>query len=220
MIKQGGMDMSLAVSRYVKQFYRGNIFAATENGRNGRDVHNLISADIKAVRRAVQGLGDYDYDEGEGGELMNKVQAFVNTYNNYIGSAKEMDDSNVTRYASQLKKLTKENAEELEDIGITVLSSGKLKVDKEVLQDATRYEVSKVFSADAEYSTEVEKRMKKTDRMIIRNNLNIPKPAVQKKTESNNNSATGISMQASDENAQLVQQLTEVLSGSQIDFTV
>lgn len=172
--------MSLAISGYMRQFYKGNAFGATVNGRNGQSSRDLFAADIKAIRRAVKELGDYDYDEGEGGELMNKVQAFVSTYNNYIDSAKGMDDSNVNRYLSKMKKLTKEHADELADIGITIQSSGKLKVDKKTLQDTGRYQVSLLFSEDAEYGQMADRQMKQTHRMYLRNNLNVPKQSPQK----------------------------------------
>lgn len=210
--------MSLTISGYVRQFYRGNLFGATANSRMGQPAHNLITADMKAVRRAVKELGDYDYDEGEGGELMNKVQAFVDTYNHYVESANEMDDSKVNRYLSKLKKLTKEHADEFSEIGITIQSSGKLKVDKKELQDATRFEVGRLFSADSEYSKELDIQVKRTNRMILRNNLNVPKQSVQNKKNQSGTAAAAMMPPVADE--QLAQQLSEVLSGSKFDQTV
>lgn len=210
--------MSLAVSGYMKQFYKGNNFGATVNGRNGQSSRDLFSADIQAIRRAVKELGNYDYDDGEGGELMNKVQAFVSTYNNYIDSAKEMDDSNVNRYLSKMKKLTKEHADELEDIGVTIQSSGKLKVDKKALQDTGRYQVSLLFSKDAEYAQMSDKQMKQTYRMYQRNNLNVPKQGQQARQETGaassavgNSAAAGIGVQSA-------QQAVNNFVGSNIDY--
>lgn len=211
--------MGLAISGYMRQFYKGNAFGATVNGRNGQSSRDLFEADIKAIRRAVKELGDYDYDEGEGGELMNKVQAFVSTYNNYIDSAKGMDDSNVNRYFSKMKKLTKEHADELADIGITIQSSGKLKVDKKALQDTGRYQVSRLFSEDAEYGKMADKQMKQTYRMYLRNNLNVPKQGTQDKEQNSNalpsvdgnGAAVGVSMQSA-------QQAVNYFVGNNIDY--
>lgn len=210
--------MSLVVSGYMKQFYKGNNFAATVNGRSGRYSRDLFSADLQAIRRAVKELGDYDYDDGEGGELMNKVQAFVNTYNNYIDSAKEMDDSNVNRYLSKMKKLTKEYADELEDIGVTIQSSGKLKVNKKNLQDTGRYQVGVLFSSDAEYAQMTDKQMKQTYRMYLRKNLNVPKQSQQSRQETGgaspapgNSAAAGIGVQSA-------QQAVNHFVGSNIDY--
>ncbi|MCI8447169.1 MAG: hypothetical protein HFH30_01975 [Eubacterium sp.] len=211
--------MSLAVSGYVKQFYKGNTFGATATGRSGSDARKLVPADIKAIRRAVKNLGSYDYDDGEGSELMNKVQAFVNTYNNYMDSGKEMDNDQIDRYMSKLKKLTREHESELSEIGITRMSSGKLKVDKEKLQDTSRYWVGKVFSDEAEYGRQVDKIMKNTDRMFVRNNLGAPKQDPVKKTSKNDTQTAAVS-NAQNMDAALAQQLAQVLEGGRFNVSV
>ncbi len=211
--------MSLAVSGYVKQFYKGNTFGATATGRSGSDARKLVPADIKAIRRAVKNLGSYDYDDGEGSELMNKVQAFVNTYNNYMDSGKEMDNDQIDRYMSKLKKLTREHESELSEIGITRMSSGKLKVDKEKLQDTSRYWVGKVFSDEAEYGRQVDKIMKNTDRMFARNNLGAPKQDPVKKTSKNDTQTAAVS-NAQNMDAALAQQLAQVLEGGRFNVSV
>ena len=211
--------MSLAVSGYVKQFYKGNTFGATATGRSGSDARKLVPADIKAIRRAVKNLGSYDYDDGEGSELMNKVQAFVNTYNNYMDSGKEMDNDQIDRYMSKLKKLTREHESELSEIGITRMSSGKLKVDKEKLQDTSRYWVGKVFSDEAEYGRQVDKIMRNTDRMFVRNNLGAPKQDPVKKTSKNDTQTAAVS-NAQNMDAALAQQLAQVLEGGRFNVSV
>lgn len=211
--------MSLAVSGYVKQFYKGNTFGATATGRSGSEARKLVPADIKAIRRAVKNLGSYDYDDGEGSELMNKVQAFVNTYNNYMDSGKEMDNDQIDRYMSKLKKLTREHESELSEIGITRMSSGKLKVDKEKLQDTSRYWVGKVFSDEAEYGRQVDKIMKNTDRMFVRNNLGAPKQDPVKKTSKNDTQTAAVS-NAQNMDAALAQQLAQVLEGGRFNVSV
>ena len=183
--------MSLTISGYMRQFYKGNSFGATATGRSGQSKGDLLSADMKAIRRAVDHLEDYDYEEGEGGELMNKVQAFVNTYNNYIDSAKNMDNTDVNRYLSKMKKLTKEYAGELEDIGISIKSSGKLEIDKKAMQDTGRYQVGLLFSEDAEFSKMSDKYVKNMSRMFIRNNLNVQKQSPQKQPSDSTPPAAG-----------------------------
>lgn len=210
--------MSLAVSGYLRQFYKGNTFGATVSGRSGQSSRDLFSADTKAIRRAVKELNDYDYDDGEGGEIMNKVQAFVSTYNNYIDSAKEMDDSNVNRYLSKMKKLTKEHADELADIGITIQSSGKLKVDKKKLQDTGRYQVSLLFSEDAEYAQMTEKQMKLTDRMYQRNNLDVPKQSPQANKQGSQEKTQNLNRMPAEISTQSAQQAVNTFVGSHIDY--
>lgn len=221
--------MSLSVSGYMNQFYKGNLFGATKNGRTGQSSNSLAVADMKAVRKAVKQLGEYDFEEGDGEELVNKVQAFVSTYNNYIDSAKAVGDADADRYLKQLKKMTKEFGGELDDIGISVQNSGKLVVDKKTLQSTGRYQVSRLFGSDAEFSVQIENQMKRTNSMFKRNRLDVPKqmnrPAVKpsdKPSESGpaddgDESGSGT---AADDNTQLARQLAEVLSGSMVNYTV
>ncbi len=201
--------MSLTISGYMRQLYKGNAYGATATGREGQPAHSLFSADLKAIRRAVKELGEYDYDDGEGSELMDKVQAFVNTYNNYLDSAKGMDNEDVSRYLNKMKKLTKEHADELGEIGISIKSNGQLKIDKKKLQDTGRYQVSVLFSENAEYAQMTEKQMKQTERMYLRNNLNIPKQSTDKK-ESGDSAQTTLQVQSA-------QQMVNSFVGNHID---
>ncbi len=227
--------MSLSVSGYIRQFYKGNIFGATSDGRNGQPAHSLFSADMKALRQAVRGLGDYDYSdkESDGEELANKVKAFVDTYNHLVDSAKDMDDEDVDRYMKNLKKLTKGKAEELSDIGVSVQNNGKLKIDEKALAGTGRYEVGKLFSTDAEFGSQVEKQLKSTYRMMIRNNLNVPKQqsasisqteSGTKPPETGDGSGEGDGstdvVPPEQENLKLAQQLMKALAGSSVDYTV
>lgn len=220
--------MSLSVSSYMKQFYRGNLFGATANGRWGRSFNDLVSADVKAVRNALREMKSFDYEDGDGTELWKEVQAYVDTYNNFMDSAKGVGDASLNRYASQLKKLSNEQRDKLADIGVTVLGSGKLKVDKNALMETSRYKVSKVFSKDAEYGAQADKYMAKIKNRIRMQNLDAPKQVIETqesdKTENvpNNapNNAENADVQAAAADAQLFQMLADALGGSRIDYSV
>ncbi len=206
--------MGIAVSAYVRQFYRGNLFGTTDTLRHGYYSGKLASADIKAIRRGLKDLRGYDYDDGEGGELINKVQAFAKTYNHLIESSGDMEDYDFNRSVSKLKKMTRQEKEKLADMGITVLSSGKLKIDKEALQNSSRNMVSKVFSDDAEFSKGLEKQLKRVFNQIRRNNLETPKKKSTGGTVKNENP------QAYGADAQTARQLEEMAAGGQVDYSV
>lgn len=207
--------MSLTVTKYMRQFYKGNLFGVSQTSRTGYYAGNLASADQKAIKRALKDLRDYDYREGEGGELINKVQAFVKTYNNYMESASEIDDESFERYSSKMKKMIKQQKDKLEDIGITIQSNGKMKMDKKTLEDASRNMVSKVFSEEAEFSSSLDKLMKRMQTVFRRNNLIAPKQvAAQKKP-----GQPEVQDQAKAD-AQLIEQLSKVLTGGKINYTV
>lgn len=207
--------MSLTVSRYMRQFYKGNLFGVSQTSRTGYYAGNLASVDQKAIKRALKDLREYDYREGEGGELIHKVQAFVKTYNNYMESSGEIDDESFKRYSSKLKKMTKEQKDELEDIGITMQANGKLKVDKQKLEDSSRNMVSKVFSEDAEFSSSLDHLIKRMQTVFRRNNLIAPK---QKPVSKQPGQPEVPDQAKADE--QLIRQLSDILSGGKINYTV
>lgn len=205
--------MSLTVTRYMRQFYKGNLFGVSQTSRTGYYAGSLASVDQKAIKRALKDLREYDYREGEGGELINKVQAFVKTYNNYMESAGEIDDESFKRYSSKLKKMTKEQKDVLEDIGITMQANGKMKVDKQKLEDCSRYAVSKVFSEDAEFSSSLDQIIKRMQTVFRRNNLVAPKqPPVTKQPSQPQ-------VQEKDD-AELIRHLKDILSAGKINYTV
>lgn len=208
--------MGITVASYVRQFYRGNLYGTTDNLRHGYYAGKLASADIKAIKRGLRDLRDYDYDEGEGGELINKVQAFAKTYNHLIESSGDVEDYDFSRTVSKLKKMTKQERDKLADIGITVLSSGKMKVDKETLQNSSRNMVSKVFSEDAEFSKGLEKQIKKVLNRIRRNNLETPRQTAGNKATNHMEESAN----AYGPDAQAIQQLNDTAAGSQIDYTI
>lgn len=207
--------MGITVSAYVRQFYRGNLYGTTDTLRHGHYAGKLASADIKALRRGLKDLKGYDYSEGEGGELINKVQAFAKTYNHLMEASGEVDDYDFNRTVSKLKKMTKEQKDKLSDIGITVLSSGKMKIDKDTLEKSSRNMVSKVFSDDAEFSKELDKQLRKVFNRIRKNNLETPKQKTGNRIQ-NNAQAAG----AYGPDAQAASQPKELITGGQIDYTI
>ena len=130
----------------------------------------------------------------------------------------------------QLKNLSKNYADELADIGITVQNIGKLKVNDSALKSTGRYQVSKLFAPDAEYGKQVEKQMKNTNSMVLRNNLNIPKSSTSVSSVSSagteppqsgdgDDTAQGGNPPAA-EDLKLAQQLAQALAGSMVDYSV
>lgn len=209
--------MGITVAAYMRQFYRGNLFGTTDTLRHGYYAGKLATADIKAIKRGLKDLRDYDYEEGEGGELINKVQAFAKTYNNLVEASGNVEDYDFSRTVSKLKKMSRQQRDKLADIGITIQSNGKMKIDKETLQNSSRNMVSKVFSGDAEFSVGLEKQVKKILNRIRTNNLEYPKQNAANKP-ANQMAAEGAGVYGQD--AQTIQQTNDTVAGSQIDYTV
>lgn len=177
---QGGNAMSMLISAQsvMRRAYSGNTYFRDENYRKNSTNHDVMSADQKAMVRALDRLGNLDFestDEDDTKSIYNTVTSYLDIYNNAIGSAMDSDSSDIRRTAKDMKAFMKEYSSSLEAIGIQLKSDGTVKIDKSELQKATTRQVSKVFG-NSDYISGMNKLMKK-----LRNQVNreIPRQEIE-----------------------------------------
>ena len=66
------MSMIMTANSLTKRAYSGNTLFRDENYRKNRKGHDLVSADRKALSRALDQLGTLDFDTEERGQLHDK----------------------------------------------------------------------------------------------------------------------------------------------------
>jgi hypothetical protein len=161
--------------------YAGNALFKNENYRTSSSNHDTVSADRKAMVRALDRLDTLDFDstddddddDDEKKTIYNTVTSYLDVYNNAVSSALDSDNSHIQKTGKQMKRLMKEYTSELEAIGITIKSNGTVKIDKSDLQSATTLQVSKIFGDDS-YKDSMKSLMKK-----LRNQVNREKTSQQ-----------------------------------------
>lgn len=159
--------ISYSTNYYLRDFYSNNRDAFKSTKRNDFSHMELVYEDSLALKKASHKLinrrDSYNNDTSDNKETdentINTIKAYVDVYNNAIDSSKDSDK--MKRYAKQLKKLSSQYAEELEDIGITTEADGKLKINDNLLKTAGSEKVDKVFGKDIGYTKKI--------RMITRN---------------------------------------------------
>ena len=151
--------LSLSSSYFMRNFYSENRNAAKKSGRSDYSKTELSYEDSRALTRAVKKITSVDFgsDKDEKDSDINdsaraSIQAFVETYNNTMDTAKSSSDSNTSRSYRQLKKLTGKYADELEDIGISIESNGKLSINDELLKTADNSKARKLLSGDSDFA--------------------------------------------------------------------
>lgn len=167
------MSMLISSSGMMSRAYAGNLYFKDENYRKNRSNHEVVSADRKAMVRALERLKSLDFDstkEDDTKSIYNAVTSYLDIYNNAVGSAMDSESSDIRRTAKDMKALMKEYGDSLETIGIQVKSDGTVKIDKSELQKATTRQVSRVFGDD-NYLSGMNKLMKK-----LRNQVNRETP--------------------------------------------
>ena len=179
------MSMLISSSSVLRCAYAGNTYFKDENYRKNSSNHEVVSADRKAMVRALERLGDLDFDstdEDDTKSIYNTVTSYLDIYNNAVSSAADSNSSDIRRTGKEMKALMKEYSSSLEAIGIQVKSDGTVKIDKSELQKATNSQASRIFGND-DYISGMNKLMKK-----LRNQVNREAPVqeVQKESVKNN----------------------------------
>lgn len=130
----------------LRNYYSSNRLARKSYNRVNMKSSELASADSAAIKKVAKTLKDMEYNSDNGVSIYNNVKAFVDTYNNLSENADK--DPTMSKYWKRLKKVIKDNSSDLEDIGISIKSSGKLEVDKTKLVSCSPAKVGKVLSGD------------------------------------------------------------------------
>ena len=173
----------------MRRAYSGNTYFKEESYRKSSSNHDVVSADRKAMLRALERLEKLDFestDEDDTKSIYNTVTSYLNIYNNTVGSALDSDSSDIRRTGKEMKTLMKKYSSSLETIGVQIKNDGTVKIDKNELQKATTRQVSKVFG-DKDYVSGMKKLMKK-----LRNQVNRETPSQEsvKKTVADNSLLT------------------------------
>jgi len=146
--------LTLSSSFYLRNFYKSNSDATKSSSRKNFSRLELNYEDSRALKRAVAKLSKSDFKSEETSEsLVNAVKAYATTFNNSLSSA--TSSRYMKRYATQLKKLSKSHEAEFEQMGITVESDGKLKVNETLLKASDPSDIGKIFSEDSKFSRTV-----------------------------------------------------------------
>ena len=183
------MSMLISASGLMRRAYSGNTYFKEESYRKSSSNHDVVSADRKAMLRALERLEKLDFestDEDDTKSIYNTVTSYLNIYNNTVGSALDSDSSDIRRTGKEMKTLMKKYSSSLETIGVQIKNDGTVKIDKNELQKATTRQVSKVFG-DTDYVSGMKKLMKK-----LRNQVNRETPSQEsvKKTVADNSLLT------------------------------
>ncbi|HBA97767.1 MAG TPA: hypothetical protein DCZ23_06645 [Lachnospiraceae bacterium] len=178
-----------------RNYYSKNRNAARAVTRSNITKDELVTADSDALSKIAKTLRGLEYSSDNGVGIYNNVKAFTDAYNNLISSTSGSVSYDVTHPNKLLKNLVKSKKDELEDIGISVAASGKLKLKKETLLQSSPKKIAKIFSSDSEFTQKVKYYSGKIYKAS--NNINLSSagtsftPASKPDTSNTSNSTTG-----------------------------
>lgn len=177
----------------LRGFYSSNRYARKSYNRASISSPELASVDSEALKKISENLRRLDYestDSSNGENIFNNVKAFVETYNNLITSSDACDSDKLDRTLKKLKNYVKDKKSDLEEIGITYTSSGKLTLDENDLKSSSLKKVKRLFSDDNDFTSTVADFSKKLFRI---SKTVIIEAARQNNTDNSNASANPFS---------------------------
>lgn len=151
--------VSLSTNYFLNNFYENNRSVSKSSGRSDYTKLELSYEDSRALTRAAKRLlkNDYGSDTDEKDTAISDttrsaLTAFVDTYNNTVDSSKTSTDHDTKYQLKKMKSYLHKYSDELEHIGISMESDGKLKINEDLLKTAKNSKVRKIFSSDQEFS--------------------------------------------------------------------
>lgn len=151
--------VSLSTNYFLNNFYENNRSVSKSSGRSDYTKLELSYEDSRALTRAAKRLlkNDYGSDTDEKDTAISDttrsaLTAFVDTYNNTVDSSKTSTDHDTKYQLKKMKAYLHKYLDELEHIGISMESDGKLKINEDLLKTAKNSKVRKIFSSDQEFS--------------------------------------------------------------------
>ncbi|MDE6568113.1 MAG: flagellar filament capping protein FliD, partial [Lachnospiraceae bacterium] len=100
--------------------------------------------------------------------VLTNVKMFVETYNNLAESTGSSDSDSINKLKRQITMLTKDNRDELESLGITINSSGKLSLDKSKFGQCSPSKIERFFGKDSEFMSSIRSYSQQTKRAARR----------------------------------------------------
>lgn len=139
----------------MKYCYSSNRRAQKSANRATLSSAELAKADAQALKKLTDNFKNLEYDTEHGNEIYTSAKAFIQTYNNLLESSGDCVSDDISRYVKKMKKLINNNKDALEEIGITVSSSGQLKLNKTDILESTPSKLEKVFGKDSAFTDDI-----------------------------------------------------------------
>lgn len=158
-------NFSVNSNHYLRNMYVNTDRAlASSSGRAEASTSKLNYADSLALKKAINALGDFDYEMDESDvtesyktKFSKELRAFVDSYNYTVESGKASSNEDINRQARKMQKFSEKHKDTLESLGVTVKNNGYLSYDNTKASSLYLKSFGKAFSSDSEYMQGISK---------------------------------------------------------------
>ncbi len=120
--------------------------------KEAQEANENLTTGLSNLNKSVSALRnegtftDTQNGQSAADKVVSAVKAYVSDYNDVVSSSKRSTMSNKAAHVANMMKSTKENAEKLAEIGVTINRDGTLKVNEGKLKAAGTSKVQELFS--------------------------------------------------------------------------
>ncbi len=142
---------SVANNITLRSYYATYRAFTTKSTRSSATTNQLNYADAQALRRAIQKLDDFDFENADKDDISSHVRAFIDTYNYTMDSAKSSTNSYATSTYKNLKNLASKYSTDLGNIGIKENSSGYLTLSSSAVENISGSRFKSLLNKDSKF---------------------------------------------------------------------
>lgn len=142
---------SVANNITLRSYYATYRAFTTKSTRSSATTNQLNYADAQALRRAIQKLDDFDFENADKDDISSHVRAFIDTYNYTMDSAKSSTNSYATSTYKNLKNLASKYSTDLGNIGIKENSSGYLTLSSSAVENISGSRFEGLLNKDSKF---------------------------------------------------------------------
>lgn len=114
-----------------------------------------VSSDISSLKSSTSALIKEDYTEANRSKLEKEVSSFVKNYNSVLDSSSDVTSISLSKKTEWMKRITSNNSETLEKVGITIKSDNTLSLDTDALSKASMSDLKAAFSDSYSYAGQI-----------------------------------------------------------------
>lgn len=170
------MSININASAIINNLITNNYyqFSSTKRSVKFNEDADATRSNASEFRHALKMLKQMDTTNGVGVNIKNKIEDFVDTYNNFMTSSSAITGSKkLDKYMKKMDSLFDKYEDELKSIGITRSANKKLKFDKTNFSEVTSAQIEAVFGKDKSFLSDAIKYTKSIAN-IAEESLNTP----------------------------------------------
>lgn len=157
------MSVNINASAIINHLITNNYYQFSSTKRNVKfnEDADTTRSNASKFKHALKMLKQMDTTGGVGVSIKNKIDDFVDTYNDLMTSSSAMTNSKkLNKYMKKMDSLFDQYENELKSVGITRGTNKKLKFDKTNFSEVTADQIQAVFGKDKSFLSDAIKYTK------------------------------------------------------------